>query len=166
MFSVLTSLLPGCVFFLLGIGQSLRFADTGNPEIAGLEFTPEQLKEMLESNRKSIDEFEFSPEQIEQIKAIERHYAYSINQFDADVESHEILFAQLLINSGSVEDLKQKEQEMTTIRIEAAQVLFEKFLAIREVLTPEQLLKHCETFTLTNEQCIAKFASENPDLEQ
>jgi hypothetical protein len=166
MFSVLASLLPSCVFFLLGIGNSLRFAETGNPEITGLEFTPEQLKEMLEANQKSIDEYEFSPEQIEQIMAIERHYADSINQFDTDVESHEILFAQLLISSGSVEDLKQKEREMTAIRIEAAQVQFEKFLAIREVLTPEQLLKHCEIFTLTYEQRIAKFASENPDLEQ
>jgi Spy/CpxP family protein refolding chaperone len=166
MFSVLASLLPGCVSFLLGIGKSLRFAETGNPEITGIEFTPEQLKEMLESNQKSIDEYEFSPEQIEQIKALERHYADSINQFDTDVESHEILFAQLLISSGSVEDLKQKEREMTAIRIEAAQVQFEKFLAIREVLTPEQLLKHCEIFTLTYEQRIAKFASENPDLEQ
>jgi hypothetical protein len=166
MFSVLASFLPGCVFFLLGIGKSLRFAETGNPEITGIEFTPEQLKEMLESNQKLIDGYEFSPEQIEQIMAVERHYADSINQFDADVESHEILFAQLLISSGSVEDLKQKEREMTAIRIEAAQVQFEKFLAIREVLTPEQLLKHCEIFTLTYEQRIAKFASEDPDLAQ
>jgi Spy/CpxP family protein refolding chaperone len=135
MFTMIISLLPTCVVLLLGIGNSL-LATGSNEWIARLEL---------------------SAEQIEQIKAIENSYQNSISQLELDIQSRERSLTQLIINAGSIEDLRQKERELESLKLEAAQVYFEKFLAIREVLTPEQLLKQCEPFALTNEQQLQKF---------
>jgi Spy/CpxP family protein refolding chaperone len=135
MFTMIISLLPTCVVLLLGIGNSL-LATGSNEWIARLEL---------------------SAEQIEQIKAIETSYQNSISQLELDIQSRERSLTQLIINAGSIEDLRQKERELESLKLEAAQVYFEKFLAIREVLTPAQLLKQCEPFALTTEQQLEKF---------
>ncbi len=69
----------------------------------------------------------------------------------------------LILSTGSAEELRQKEHELEVLKLEATRVYFEKFLAIREVLTPVQVLKQCEIFALTNEERIEKFLRKKPD---
>jgi Spy/CpxP family protein refolding chaperone len=142
MFSMVLSLLPSCVSLILAIGQSLLYGGSGN------EWT---------------DSIGLNPEQIEQIKAIENSYRNAISQFEANIQTREAALTQSIISGESIENLRQKERELESLKIEAAQVYFEKFLEIRAVLTPAQILKQCEPFALTAEQQVQKFMSENPD---
>lgn len=135
LFSIIISLLPLCVTFVLTIGQTLIVEDT-NAWITDLQLTQAQ---------------------IEQIKAIENQYSSQTNSFDQELQQIEISLTQLIIGTASTDQLKQKERELEALKIDAAQVYFEKFLAIREVLTPAQLLKLCEPFTLIMEQRMERF---------
>jgi Spy/CpxP family protein refolding chaperone len=137
-FSLIISLLPMCVTIILSIGQSLR--SVSNPWIERLQLTPEQ---------------------IEQIEAIENQYADRITQFEKELQQLEVVLTQLIVSTATADQLKQQERELETLKIEAAQVYFEKFLAIRTVLTSEQLLVQCEPYMLTTEQRIEQFRRDN-----
>lgn len=142
-FNIIISLLPPVVTFLLGIGQALL---TG-------------------SSNEWIESFELTQAQIEQIKQIEREYESSLNKFAEEIRSNELLLTQSIIGTGTIEELRQQESSLEAIKIQAAQVYFDKFLAIRSVLTPPQIFKQCENFALTKEQMMAKFMRENTEQD-
>lgn len=138
MFKIIISLLPQSVTLLLGIGKALL---TGN-------------------SNEWIESFELTETQVKQLKIIENEYEDSTTKLETEVYEGEILLTKLIISTGSAEELKQQEHELEMLKFEATQVYFEKFLAIREVLTPAQILKQCETFALTHEERIEKFLRE------
>lgn len=138
MFSIVISILPHPVIIILAVGQALLSVNS-------------HTKEWIES-------FGLTEDQIGRIKLIENEYENSINKFEEEIEASEILLTLLIVGTGSIEQLKQKEHELEALKIEATQVYFEKFLAIRNVLTPAQLLEKCEIYTLTKEQRMKKFS--------
>lgn len=138
MFSIIISMLPHPVVIILAIGKALLSANSNND--------------------KWIESFGLTEDQIRRIKAIENEYENSINKFEEKIEASEILLTLLIVSTGSIEQLKQKEHELEVLKIEATQVYFEKFLAIRNVLTPAQLLEKCEIYTLTIEQRMKKLS--------
>lgn len=119
MFNIIISLLPQSVTLLLGIGKALL---TGN-------------------SNEWVESFELTETQVNQLKIIENEYEDSTTKLETEVYEGEFLLTKLIISTGSAEDLKQKEYELEMLKLEATQVYFEKFLAIREVLTPAQILK-------------------------
>jgi Spy/CpxP family protein refolding chaperone len=141
--NIIFSLLPRPVIVLLAIGKALL---TGN-------------------SNEWVESFELTEGQVEQLKAIENDYEDSTTKLETEVNEGELLLNKLIISRGSAEELKQKEHELEVLKLKAMQVYFEKFLAIREVLTPAQVLKQCEIFALTPEERMEKFIREQPNRE-
>ncbi len=139
MFKIIISLLPQSVTLLLGIGKALL---TGN-------------------SNEWIESFKLTETQVKQLKIIENEYEDSTTKLETEVHEGEILLTKLIISAGSAEELKKKEYELKMLKLEATEVYFEKFLAIREVLTSAQILKQCEPFALTREERMEKFLREN-----
>ncbi len=137
-FNVSISLLPSCVNSVLS--RALALVMEGTHWVKDLQLTQEQ---------------------VEQIKAIENQSSDQTSQFYQELQQIEISLARLIVSTASSDQLRQKEHELETLKIQVAHLSFEKFLAIRDVLTPCQLLKQCEHFTLTEEQRMEKFRSKN-----
>ena len=99
-----------------------------------------------------IENLQLTQSQIEQIKIIENQYADQTNQLGQMVQQFEREFAQSIVEVGSNEQLRESNRELETLKLEISQIYFEKFLAIRDVLTSEQLLKQCEFVLPMTEQ--------------
>ena len=130
MISIIVSLLPICMTVILSISPALA---SGSPNVW-------------------IENLQLTQSQIEQIKIIENQYADQTNQLGQMVQQFEREFAQSIVEVGSNEQLRESNRELETLKLEISQIYFEKFLAIRDVLTSEQLLKQCEFVLPMTEQ--------------
>ncbi len=116
-FRVLISMFPLFINVILSIGEAL----------------------LDKKKRHFIDVLQLTQEQVDQIKAIEHKYSDQIDRFEQELKQAEMEITRLMINTESPDQIKRKERELETLRIQAAPVYFEKFLAIREALTLPQL---------------------------
>jgi Spy/CpxP family protein refolding chaperone len=132
---VLITLLPLCVTFVLSLGQPIL---TGEPNDV-------------------VTSLHLTQPQIQQIKSIETQYRDRTTQFDQELRQLELEVTQLMISSAPAAEVREKERSFEALKLKAAQVYFEKFLAMREVLTPNQLLKQCEPFALNPEQLMERY---------
>ena len=156
-FNVSISLLPSCVNSVLSGALGL----VSTQWVKDLQLTQEQVKQIKAIENQWVKDLQLTQEQVEQIKAIENQSSDQTSQFYQELQQIEISLARLIVSTASSDQLRQKEHELETLKIQAAHLSFEKFLAIRDVLTPSQLLRQCEHFTLTKEQRMEKFRSKN-----
>ena len=131
MIQVLISLLPVCAYIVLGIGQMLG----GTGEL------PPEARQWAES-------LHLTQDQIVQIQTVETDYADAIAQFYQQLQQFETDLTDLMVSDASVGEVRQKEREFEALKLQAAQVYFEKFLDIRSILTPSQLQGQCAPYSI------------------
>jgi Spy/CpxP family protein refolding chaperone len=90
-----------------------------------------------------IASIQLTQAQIAQIKTIEAQYSDQINQFQPELAKAERALTELIVSTASADQVRQQERDLEAFKNQAAQVYFEKFLALRDVLSAPQLQKIC-----------------------
>jgi Spy/CpxP family protein refolding chaperone len=89
----------------------------------------------------SIQKYQINPVQVTRLGTIENQYSDQITQFSQELRKAERELTELMVSTASVTQIQEKERQFEALQIQAAQLYFDKSLAIREVLTPEQRLQ-------------------------
>ncbi len=97
-----------------------------------------QLAEEQVSRINLIHELQITQEQFDRIKMIERGYAEQIHQFEQRIKQSETELIKLITSPALSEQLRQKQHESELLKMQAAQVYFAKFLAVRDIFTLSQ----------------------------
>ncbi len=121
MISIPLSLLPLYVVMLLTLGQAAISQENWAT--------------------KWIEEYQITSEQVTQLGAIENQYSDQIDQRSQELKQAERELTDLMVSTASATQIQEREREFEALQIQAAQLYFDKFLAIREVLTLEQRLQ-------------------------
>jgi Spy/CpxP family protein refolding chaperone len=90
---------------------------------------------------KWIEEYQITSEQVTQLGAIENQYSDQIDQRSQELKQAERELTDLMVSTASATQIQEREREFEALQIQAAQLYFDKFLAIRDVLTLEQRLQ-------------------------
>jgi Spy/CpxP family protein refolding chaperone len=88
-----------------------------------------------------IQEYRITPVQVTRLGAIENQYSDQITQFSPELRQAERELTELMVTTASATQIREKERQFEALQIQAAQLYFDKSLAIREVLTLEQRLQ-------------------------
>lgn len=88
-----------------------------------------------------LKELNLSKEQLQKIQAIRQQYQTRLNQQRQAVQQAGTELKQLIASNASTEQIRQKFDQVQTLRQNLAKTRIESMLAIREVLTPEQRQK-------------------------
>ncbi len=121
MISIPLSLLPLYVVMLLTLGQAAISQENWAT--------------------KWIEEYQITSEQVTQLGAIENQYSDQIDQRSQELKQAERELTDLMVSTASATQIQEREREFEALQIQAAQLYFDKFLAIRDVLTLEQRLQ-------------------------
>ncbi len=116
-FSVHMSMFPWPVYIILSTGQQIASGE----------------------NNSFMDELQPTQEQVNQIKMIEHQYSAQIHQLTQEMRQAEMEINGLMVGAESSDRIQQKERELEALKMQVVPVYFEKFLAIREILTLSQL---------------------------
>lgn len=129
-----------CLSILLSI--SPMFPAHANLSIAQNNQSPNSELKIPASNLKNLTkELNLSRDQIQQLQNLQK------NSQDKTKERRQILQAakqelnQLIQGNASADRVRQKRQQVQSLQREIADTNFERTLAIREILTPEQRVK-------------------------
>ncbi len=93
---------------------------------------------LTEQSDAVINTFQLTQEQVDRIKVVDHEYFEQARQFSREIRQSEIGMVNLIVSPALSEQIRQEEHELETLKLRAAKVYFEKFLAIREILTPPQ----------------------------
>ncbi len=121
MISIPLSLLPLYVVMLLTLGQAAISQENWAT--------------------KWIEEYQITSEQVTQLGAIENQYSDQIDQRSQELKQAERELTELMVSTVLATQIRERERQFEALQIQAAQLYFDKFLAIREVLTLEQRLQ-------------------------
>ncbi len=94
---------------------------------------------IADEERYFINVLQLTPEQVDQIKMIELEYSDQIRQFAQEIQQADVDMNRLMVGIEPPDQIRREERALEALKIQAAPVYFEKFLAIREVLTLAQL---------------------------
>jgi Spy/CpxP family protein refolding chaperone len=131
------SLLPWIVFSWVSFGS-----------LVNTHFSSEQDPTMTLSGDivEQIDKLELTSEQIDRINEIEDRYSELIEQSQTEIQQQEREFTAMATGTASASEIEEKYQELQKINLEAAQIYFDKFVAVREELTPKQRLQLASSY--------------------
>jgi Spy/CpxP family protein refolding chaperone len=126
------SLLPWIVFSWVSFGSlvNTHFSSGQDPTMTLSGDIAEQ-----------IDKLELTSEQIDRINEIEDRYSELIEQSQTEIQQQEREFTAMATGNASASEIEEKYQELQKTNLEAAQIYFDKFVALREELTPKQRLQ-------------------------
>ena len=85
-----------------------------------------------------IQRYQVTSEQVERLRMIENQYSGRIGQFLQQLNQAQRELIELVVGTASSSQIRERERQFEALQIQAAQVYFDEFLEIREVLTPEQ----------------------------
>ncbi len=97
------------------------------------QFTEEQVDRI-----NLINKLQITLEQFNEIEMIGREYSEQIDRFAQEMQQSEAELTDLIFSPASSEQVRRKEREAEALKIQAMQVYFEKFLALREMFTLSQ----------------------------
>jgi Spy/CpxP family protein refolding chaperone len=87
---------------------------------------------------KWIQKVNLTPAQSQRMQAISNNYRGKISESTTALRQAQLELGQMLAGDASVDSLRQKHQQVETLKQRVANLRFESLLEMREVLTPEQ----------------------------
>ncbi len=118
MFLIPFSFLPSFVVMMLALGQAANSQD--------------------EWATQYIEKYKITPEQVAQLRVIEERYCNQTANFRLELKQAERELFELMVSTASSTQWQEKARQFEALQTEAAQLYFNEFLEIREVLTLEQ----------------------------
>jgi Spy/CpxP family protein refolding chaperone len=88
-----------------------------------------------------IEQYQITNQQVNQLIVIENRYSDQIDQLSQQLKLAEKELTKLMVNSAESTPIIERERQFEALQLQAAQLYFDKFLAIREVLTLAQRLE-------------------------
>jgi Spy/CpxP family protein refolding chaperone len=85
-----------------------------------------------------IETYRITPEQVKQLGVIERRYSKPTTQFRQALNQSEQELNKLMVSSARATQFREKARQFEALQVTGAQLYFEEFLEIREMLTQEQ----------------------------
>ena len=85
-----------------------------------------------------IKKHQITVEQINRLEAIETQFSGPIAQLLQQLDQAQRELIELMVSIAPATQLRERERQFEALQIQAAQLYFEEFLEIREVLTIEQ----------------------------
>ncbi len=121
MIAIPLSLLPWYVVMLLRLGHAAISSDHWATQL--------------------IEQYQITNQQVNQLIVIENRYSDQIDQLSQQLKLAEKELTKLMVNSAESTPIIERERQFEALQLQAAQLYFDKFLAIREVLTLAQRLE-------------------------
>lgn len=96
-------------------------------------------------NREGLmKELNLTPQQMQQMQEIRRQNKAKVEQSASTLRQAKQELTQLMAGDASTDQIRQKYQQVETLRQQMADLRFENMLAMREILTPEQRSKFAQ----------------------
>ena len=131
------------VLMLSLVGSAVAFADSSSLlSQTAVQATEDQRRP--QRGTRLIQELNLTPEQTQRIQTIQNQYQGQIAQRKQAVrQARQELFG-LMAGTATESQIRQKHDQVETLKQQAEEVRFNSMLAMREVLTPQQRRQFAE----------------------
>ncbi len=131
-FAVPISFLPAFAISLLFLASAIA-----SPE-ATATADPTSTLYRQQLAQRWIEALHLTPEQVEQIKAIPNRYYDQLEQIEGQLQQAEGELNHLMMSAATVPAIQDKQQQLETLKLQAAALYFEEALVLRGILSPTQ----------------------------
>lgn len=143
--SIFSTVATALIFLPLGVNaaQTNLINDIQETQSSTIQLAQNQMKQnkrMDRGNRmeKLLQQLDLTSEQSQQIEAIQEQLSSENEALWQQMEDNRQQMETLLSNNASNEELRQRYQQLQSLRQQLSDNRFENMLQVRDVLTPEQ----------------------------